>query len=148
MERCREHSGGGVKKTIVKDKMMPNQKRFLGRFFYKLTDNGNLVGEFSNNVDADIVSESADWKCACEDNCPNCLYHGTYLSTWRHDNGAVIAELKISRKKGIDASDKLFSLEWRKDNKTLIFKGEGMLCDGILIGNYYEPGGDEIASTT
>ena len=125
-----------------------NQKRFLGRFFYKLTENGNLFGEFSNNVVADIVSESADRKDGCEDKCANCRYHGTYRSTWRHDDKAVFAELKIFKKKGLLGGDKLFSLEWRKDNTTLVFKGEGMLCDGILIGNYYEPGGDEIAPTS
>ena len=104
-------------------------------------------------MSADIVSESADRIKGCEDkDCTNCRYHGTYISTWRHDNKpeneAVFAELKISQKKGALGSDKLFSLVWLKDKKSgTFFEGEGMLCDDILIGNYYEPGGDEIAST-
>lgn len=133
------------------NEIMTNQKRFLRRFFYKLTNNGSLFGDFSNNVSADIVSESADRIKGCEDKeCNNCRYHGTYISTWRHDNKpeneAVIAELKIFRKTGKLGSDKLFSLEWHKlhKNNELFFKGEGMLCDDILIGNYYEPDGDEI----
>jgi hypothetical protein len=66
--------------------------------------------------------------------CANYCYHGTYLSTWQEHGVPLFAELKISPKIG---ADKLFTLKWRRNN-VVIFEGEGMLCDGILIVDYHD----------
>ena len=118
-------------------------RKLIGRFFFQKTDNGNLIGEFSNNSDT-LSTESSDWKKGCENKeCANCKWHGTYHSSWQEECEALFAELKISPKKG---SAKLFSLEWCRNNnntssthKELIFVGEGMLCSGLLIGDYRQP---------
>jgi hypothetical protein len=134
LERCRQHPGGGVK-TIKK--IMINPNTLLGRFFFQKTDNGNLIGEYSNNLGTGVSTESADWIKGCEDKeCANCKYHGTYHSSWLEGREPQFAELKISQKPG---DPKLFKLEWREDkNPNPIYVGEGMLCDGILIGDYHD----------
>jgi hypothetical protein len=116
---------------------MINQNTLLGRFFFKETDNGNLIGELSNYPGPEISTESADWIKGCDDKCANCRYHGTYHSTWLDDDGPQYAELKIFKNKKTGAN-KLFTLEWRDKNGKLIYEGEGMLCDGILIGDYHD----------
>ena len=110
--------------------------KLYGRFFFLKTDNGNLIGEFSNNLGTVVSTESSDFTEPCADiECSNCRYCGTYHSTWQEDGAALFAELKISKKAG---TDKLFSLKWRRNTK-LIFLGEGMLFNGMLIGDYREP---------
>jgi len=116
-----------------------NQQQLLGRFFFKKTDNGNLIGEFSNNLDAIIHTESADLIKGCEEKdneCVYCHYHGTYNSTWQEGGEPHFKELKISKNTGKFGSNKLFSLEW-SDKNVPVYVGEGMLCDGILIGDYH-----------
>ena len=109
---------------------MQNQNKVVGRFFFKRTDNENLIGEFSNNCGKKISTESAD---LMEDH-PHDGFIGTYHSTWQEGGEALFAELKISSKGG---SNKLFRLEWRRDGN-LIFEGEGMRMDGVLIGDYHQ----------
>ena len=105
----------------------------LGRFFFKKTDNGNLIGEFSNYQDPRIYAESADLIEGCDD----CSFLGKYHSSWLDDSKPQFAELKIYRKVG---ACKIFTLEWReKMNPNPIYVGEGMLCDGILVGDYHQP---------
>lgn len=99
--------------------------RIAGRFYFKRTSNGNLIGEWSNN-DADrTFSESCD---LAEPNDNSFI--GTYNSSWREGGEALAAKLKITKQRG-----QLFSLEWRGDAD---FDGEGMLCDDTLIGDYHQ----------
>lgn len=107
----------------------------IGRFFFRKTDNGNLIGEFSNNLDAGIYTESADRIKGCEDKeCANCRYHGTYSSTWQENGVPFFADLTISKN---TRNNKLFSLKWIVKNGSTNYTGEGMLCDDILIGDYH-----------
>ena len=119
------------------------KKNFIGRFYFKLTDSKNLIGEFSNSSDNRIYAESAD-RIAESDNgiskdCCNGIFVGKYNHTWCHysDDGSVegvVAKLTIDPK-----SPNIFSLTWvvQNDNNGLdMFWGEGMLCDGMLIGDY------------
>jgi hypothetical protein len=114
-----------------------NQQQLHGRFFFKKTDNGNLIGEFSNNLDPRIYSESADLIKGCEEKdkgCVYCRYHGTYSSTWQENGSPFFADLTISKN---TRNDKLFSLKWIVKNGSKDYTAEGMLCDGILIGDYH-----------
>lgn len=101
----------------------------LGKFYFKKTTNGNLLGEFSNNIDNIILTESADL-----DQDDSESYLGDYNSTWQQNGKPCFANLKISQKPGI--RNKIFILNWKVKGGILIFKGEGMLCDNILIGDY------------
>ena len=118
----------------------------IGRFYFKLTDSNNLIGEFSNNNCTRNYTESAvpDLKKPDESNLENldtCKFIGNYLSAWyeENDHKSILAELKIRKKTGCK---NIFSLEWRvvhngKSETNLAFAGEGMICDGTLIGNYW-----------
>ncbi len=116
---------------------------FIGRFYFKLTDSKNLIGEFSNNHKKcnRNYAESSDRIIpdVCHGN-----FVGEYYHTWFDDFdpnelGGGFAKLKIELK---SECANIYSLNWwlyEKDGKTLgeqIFWGEGMLCDGMLIGDY------------
>ncbi len=99
----------------------------IGRFYFKQTSNGNLIGEFSNNKSPGIYTESSDSFKSTGN------YLGNYNSTWQEDGIPKFAILKISQKP--KTNNKIFTLKWSEEG-TPIFKGEGMLCDNILIGDY------------
>jgi len=151
MERVRKNFGDGVNNNKQQNKIMAD---LIGRFFFKKTDNGNLIGEFSNNQDTasskpgtGISTESADRIYGCEEReCVNFSYHGTYRSTWQDEEGSHLAKLKITPKKTRPKTQ--YSLEWceGKDLTDLTFVGEGMLCDGMLIGDYRQPTNAEKAA--
>ena len=104
-------------------------KTISGRFYFKQTSNGNLIGEFTNYQSDRIFTESAD-QSASSGNCP---YLGQYNSTWQENGKSCLADLEISPTNG---SNEIFSLTWREKGRT-IFVGGGMLCDNILIGDYH-----------
>ena len=98
-----------------------------GSFWLRLTSSGNLIGEFTNNANTRIFSESAD---AVE---PVDLesFEGDYISTWQEDRAPLGANLKITQ------AGQKFNLIWtRIDNGSIIFRGEGFLVGDLLIGHY------------
>ncbi len=99
-------------------------KKVIGRFYFKQTINGNLIGEFSNNGTLKNYTESADLNSDTRKD----VYVGVYDSTW-HEDKACFAKLEITKK-----HDSIFTLKWIGEGS---FEGEGMLCDNILIGNYW-----------
>ena len=111
----------------------------IGRFYFKLTDSKNLIGEFSNNHETckRNFTESADLDHRRSDDS---RFVGEYFTTWHEENEheSALAKLKIVQKSGCE---NIFSLTWcpvqgnGKSDKPS-FWGEGMLCDGILIGDY------------
>jgi hypothetical protein len=106
--------------------------KIIGRFYFKQTGNGNLVGEFSNNQSGNIIStESADFIKNIEGSDGD--YYGEYNSTWQESGEPIFAKLTIVPKPNCN---KLFTLKWFNKNGKLFFEGEGMLCDNILIGDY------------
>jgi hypothetical protein len=100
--------------------------KVTGRFYFKQTSNGNLIGEFSNDQSTGISTESADLL-----GINNIDFIGTYNSTWRENRTPSFAVLEITHKP--NTNNKIFTLQWRGVSN---FDGEGMLCDDILIGDY------------
>lgn len=100
-----------------------------GRFYFKLSINGNLAGEYSHQDSKHSWVETAQRTSPAA-----CGFEGDYRSAWIQENEEVCsAELKITRKAG---STGIFSLVWTPPGETAQFEGEAMLCDQILIGNY------------
>ena len=64
-----------------------------GRFYFKQTDSGNLLGEFSNNSMSVNSTESAD----IVKNEAN-AFIGDYKSSWIEDGEAELLNLKIELK--------------------------------------------------
>ena len=98
----------------------------IGRFYFKRTGNGNLLGEFSNCFLKGNSTESADLIRNVED------FEGEYNSSWQEGGSSLFAKLFIEKKvncKGI------YTLRWER-NGTIIFWGEGLICNDVLIGDY------------
>jgi hypothetical protein len=131
-----------------------NTNKIIGRFYFKLTDSKNLIGEYSNNTSNKNNTESAVLMPKKSDEVQKLdecrhpkddKFIGEYFSTWYEEieHKSVLAVLKIERK---PRAENIFSLKWwsieddREADKVVVgtptFWGEGMLCDGILIGDY------------
>ncbi|RZJ69217.1 hypothetical protein [Flavobacterium sp.] len=98
-----------------------------GRFYFRLTDSGNLVGEFSNQSSPTQSAESAN-----RIGTTGIGFVGEYNSVWMEDDGPSNMVLVITEIPG-----RLFSLTWNGTNG-VVFRGEGFLVDGLLIGNYWD----------
>ena len=100
----------------------------IGRFYFKKTKSGNLIGEFSNNELHKNYTESAVWKEGEDKN----QFEGKYITCWfeEADKEAVKMDLCI-----ISIKTDSFSLKWTDDGIDK-FYGEGFIVDDILIGDY------------
>ena len=100
----------------------------IGCFYFKRTVSGNLLGEFSDNQGDRVYAECADLEIPGEDEAG---FAGSYRSAWRQGKDKHFANLVIKR----NTKDKLiYTLTWKE--KSYEYTGHGMLCDGMLIGNY------------
>lgn len=99
----------------------------IGRFYFKLTESGNLLGEFSNQTSFANSTESADKVSR------GVGFEGKYITTWRQEREPFIARLVIRRKSGNYRN--ILTLQWFRD-KEIIYWGEGFVEGGILIGDY------------
>jgi len=104
-----------------------SRKLLIGRFYFKKTQNGNLIGEFSHSGSLINLTESADID-GYNDN-----FIGNYYTTWQENKLPLSAELKIEFKP--KSGDRIYNLTW-KEGGNEIFLGEGFLFDNILIGDY------------
>ncbi|MBN2703013.1 MAG: hypothetical protein JXR23_02280 [Pontiellaceae bacterium] len=104
--------------------------KITGRFYFKLSSNGNLLGEYSNDKSQDCDVEAAKRLSECQGTNIN-SFVGKYYSTWTEGNSAHSATLSITKR-----VDQIYSFEWSRNNEP-VFTGEAMIVDGILIGNYW-----------
>jgi hypothetical protein len=104
-----------------------------GRFYFRKTLDGNLIGEFLNNGPAYTCTESADliFKKGEKDFEKRQDFVGEYNTTW-YEGKACSAKLKITKQKDKDEYD----LEWTDGAK---LTGQGRLSENnlLLIGNYW-----------
>lgn len=109
--------------------------RIEGRFYFKRTDAGNLHGEYSNKGSITPDVEAAQMKLTSLSNSKY-PFIGKYFATWTETSSSgittVSSDLEIKLKDGVN---NLFSVMWTTRGTTL-FLGEGMIVDGILIGDY------------
>lgn len=101
------------------------QDNLIGRFYFKQTDNGNLIGEYSHNTSEFISTESAERVSETDG------FVGEYQTSWLSDDGAIASTLTIQQS---DRSNRIFTLRWVYEGG--FFIGEGFLVDGMLIGDY------------
>ncbi len=98
----------------------------IGRFYLKQTKDGNLLGEFSNNKIDRVIAECANRVPPFKEK-----FEGEYISTWIEENEAMVYELSII------AIGSTYKLKWISlSGNNSVFYGNGMLVDGILIGDY------------
>jgi len=100
-----------------------------GRFYYKLTNSGNLIGEFSNQTSDSNFAESATRTTPFEPR----NFNGTYNTTWYEENTGQAYTLVID-----SINNYIFELTWTNQDGVKIFFGEAFIVDDILIGNYWD----------
>lgn len=100
----------------------------IGRFYFRQTDSGNLLGEFSNNHIDYVITECANLVTDYKDK-----FIGTYESTW-FESKANALKLKIDYK--TSPISKVYTLIWTDNNNVIQYSGEGFIVDNILIGDY------------
>ena len=112
--------------------------KLTGRFYFKLTVNGNLLGEYSNHATDRSLTEAANRVVEQATN-DTTQFVGDYDTTW-HEGGAQseLARLEIKLKHA-----RIYSVTWHQFGSNgvkgnPIFDGEAMLCDSILVGNYWQ----------
>jgi len=110
--------------------------RLIGQFYYRLTQSGNLLGEFSNNGTLFNWTESAD--LVREDNKSIDSFEGTYHTTWQEGGNPCFATLIIIPKvTTAGPAINIFELTWTfKNQNQPTFYGEGFISEGILVGSY------------
>lgn len=104
----------------------------IGRFYFKRTVNGNLIGEFSNYAEREIFTECADLTIAKQGKRRTNPFVGHYRSTWNQEDCLLLLKIEPTTR-----SKKLFTLTWTQ-KRTVKFEGEAMLCDDTLVGDYHD----------
>lgn len=134
-----------------------HQGPVIGQVYYKLTVNGNLQGEFTNNHTRSADVEAPRRVCpkmareagipVREENehifynafsptrMPAANFIGVYRDVWTERMTPRDGWLKISAK---EDCVNIYTLEWYDRSGEIAFAGEGMLCDNILIGHYVD----------
>lgn len=100
----------------------------IGTFYFKQTNSGNLIGEFTNNNMSGISTESADITSNYK-----MKFEGTYETTWFEENMGqkLTLEIKVKETK----SRLIYKLFWKK-NEIIKFCGIGFIVGKKLIGYY------------
>lgn len=114
---------------------------FRGIFYFKKTSNGNLFGEYTNLDMDEVAPESASRKAstteskATAESADPWGFCGEYASTW-YESKSVGEHCTLSIRAEVAMSSK-YVLQWINSDKKIRFEGTGMICDGILIGEYH-----------
>ncbi len=102
----------------------------IGRFYFKQTKNGNLFGEFSNNLTNKNFTECANIISNFD---KKVRFIGNYKTVWfdeKYESLNLNIEYKTENKE-------ILKLTWINPvSKQSIFNGEGFIVDKILIGDY------------
>ncbi|WP_298146796.1 hypothetical protein [Flavobacterium sp.] len=99
-----------------------------GEFYFNLTINGNLIGEFTHDK---MPDNCWDVECANKFGERNDGFIGKFISTWLEDKKSHTTILSIQKLSDIEVS-----LVWNNlENKT-IFKGMGKIDGATLSGEY------------
>jgi hypothetical protein len=101
-----------------------------GRFYFKLTDSGNLLGEYSHWA----INESRPESALRTSPSASAGFVGSYVTCWYEpkDGTAVFAKLTIGNR-----APAIFTVIWEIAGQRK-FEGEGMLCGGVLMGDYHD----------
>jgi len=104
------------------------KRKDIGSFWFQLTQNGNLVGEFIDNVTKKIVSESAD----CRERGKLDKFVGTFGSSWLESLRPKSMVLKIKK-----SQNGIHELTWSDKNEVRYYGKAFLSGDGKLAGTYW-----------
>lgn len=97
-----------------------------GSFHFRLTNTGNLIGEYLNNIDQAILSESANRMS------DDAGFAGEYITSWIENKQAMINYLKIE-----ETSQNVFKLVWTDLDHNQVFEGKATLLEENTIYGHY-----------
>ena len=97
-------------------------KKLIGSFYFEKKENGDLVGQFTNNCTEKILSEKSTFISNEVDGTQN------YTTEWK-DPEECKANLFIKQ------HGNKFMFEWEMESK-ILYKGEAFLKDKIYVGHY------------
>ncbi len=104
----------------------------IGSFYFRKTSSGNITGEFTNNLNNRIFTESADLNLVTQEISS---FAGNYIATWQENEESHLSTLNISFLEG--SNNLKYRLIWRSEtSENILFHGEGFLVGDILIGHY------------
>lgn len=113
--------------------MAASRRNILGAFYFRLSQNGNIAGEYTHNNDRLILGENAD-RVHSDDRMG---FEGTYNSIWLEKQNELLPSTEQMRATlAITRPDRKFNLEWRDEDGLVVYTGEGMLVDDLLVGFY------------
>lgn len=115
--------------------------KVYGRFYFELTVNGNLLGEYSNRnsqwVDVEAARRISGSQAGPSEGSPVAYgFVGDYNSVWTEGESNVMhGILTIGRK---NVPGEIFEVTWSSsDRRRELFVGEAMLVNAKLIGDYH-----------
>lgn len=106
------------------------EERVIGSFHFRLTNSGNLIGEYINNHSNIILTESAN-RVNPTDNKP--VFEGNYVTSWLEGNRPQSNRISINRIQDTN----MFSIIWATIRGEITFQGKGTFMDENIIYGYY-----------
>ena len=112
------------------------QKDIIGTFIFRNEGNGCLTGKYANNVSTNDPYPEASKRTAVDPIYKNDVFCGIYRTVWIENNLPESAQLRIT--KNLKDTNK-YELAWYRPDTaaTPVYKGMGILSDGLLIGDYW-----------
>ena len=102
--------------------------KIIGHFEFRLTDRGNLIGEFTY-YHLDRISTHGANRILNNGNDDQHGFIGMYDFIWLEGQAPQFSILTINQTNGI------FALIWKENNNT-IYTGQAYLSEDKLIGSY------------
>jgi len=103
-------------------------KEVIGSFYFRNEGDGCIMGKYLNQGMSTPLPE-----CAKKSESTKELdFEGTYQTAWHAHGSANESMLEIKPRKG------KFFLTWTdKKSEQVLFKGEAMIVEGLLVGSYW-----------
>lgn len=106
-----------------------------GRFYFKQTTSGNLLGEYGNEGLVPVTgTESAVMREDSKSDFSSQPFVGEYDTCWLEGTIPTYAELEITPR--LPLSSNTYKLKWKDANAKQLFEGEGFIAESMLIGSY------------
>ena len=106
--------------------------KIIGSFYLKRTPRGNLEGEYTNNEQFTVSTETSVLVKAGKE-----PYLGEYETTWREPHKVMHARLKVSAISAKQTNTYAkYKLTWYSTEGEPIYEGEAILAEGMLIGHF------------
>lgn len=110
------------------------EEQVFGSFHFRLTDSGNLLGEYFNNHGNIILTESANLINTARQENARSIFAGEYITSWLEGNTPTANRIRIER----IPNTNIFNIFWTTiGNRSETFRGKATLLNENIIYGYY-----------